>query len=42
MQERERSLLAAHHGPLAADPWAAVAAELASETATPTDTGSSS
>jgi len=27
MQARERELLAAHHGPLAADPWAAVAAE---------------
>jgi probable rRNA maturation factor len=42
MQDRERSLLAAHHGPLASDPWAAVAAELTSETATPTDTGGSS
>jgi probable rRNA maturation factor len=29
MQARERELLAAHHGPLAADPWAAVAAEAA-------------
>jgi probable rRNA maturation factor len=27
MQARERELLADHHGPLAADPWAAVAAE---------------
>ncbi|MCD9622375.1 rRNA maturation RNase YbeY [Rhabdothermincola salaria] len=27
MQARERELLAAHHGPLAADPWAALAAE---------------
>ena len=27
MQARERELLAAHHGPLAADPWAAIAAE---------------
>ena len=26
MQARERALLAAHHGPLAADPWAALAA----------------
>jgi probable rRNA maturation factor len=26
MQSRERALLAAHHGPLAADPWAALAA----------------
>ena len=26
MQGRERALLAAHHGPLAADPWAALAA----------------
>lgn len=25
MQERERALLAAHHGPLAADPWTALA-----------------
>jgi hypothetical protein len=31
MQARERELLAAHHGPLAADPWAAVAAEAAAE-----------
>ena len=29
MQARERELLAAHHGPLASDPWAAVAAEAA-------------
>ena len=29
MQDRERELLAAHHGPLAADPWAAIAAEIA-------------
>jgi len=29
MQERERTLLAAHHGPLAGDPWAAIAAESA-------------
>ena len=29
MQARERDLLAAHHGPLASDPWAAVAAEVA-------------
>jgi probable rRNA maturation factor len=29
MQARERELLAAHHGPLAADPWAALAADLA-------------
>jgi probable rRNA maturation factor len=29
MQSRERELLAAHHGPLASDPWAAVAAEVA-------------
>jgi probable rRNA maturation factor len=27
MQDRERQLLAAHHGPMAADPWAALAAE---------------
>jgi probable rRNA maturation factor len=32
MQARERALLADHHGPLASDPWAAMAAELASET----------
>jgi probable rRNA maturation factor len=29
MQARERELLAAHHGPLASDPWAAIAAEAA-------------
>ena len=29
MQARERALLAAHHGPMASDPWAAVAAEAA-------------
>lgn len=28
MQDRERQLLAAHHGSMAADPWAALAAEL--------------
>jgi probable rRNA maturation factor len=33
MQARERELLAAHHGPLAADPWAAVAAEVAAAAA---------
>jgi hypothetical protein len=27
MQARERELLAAHHGPMASDPWAALAAE---------------
>ncbi len=27
MQAAERELLAAHHGPMAADPWAAIAAE---------------
>jgi probable rRNA maturation factor len=32
MQARERELLAAHHGPLAADPWAALAAEAAAGT----------
>jgi probable rRNA maturation factor len=29
MQARERELLAAHHGPMAADPWSAMAADLA-------------
>jgi probable rRNA maturation factor len=39
MQARERELLAAHHGPLAADPWAAVAADLADQGASsPTTT----
>jgi probable rRNA maturation factor len=36
MQARERELLAAHHGPLAADPWAALAAEGGGPTAPPT------
>jgi probable rRNA maturation factor len=31
MQARERELLADHHGPLAADPWAAIAADLERE-----------
>lgn len=34
MQARERTLLADHYGPLASDPWAAIAAESASETTT--------
>lgn len=34
MQDRERELLAAHHGHLAADPWAALAAEQVSGTGT--------
>jgi probable rRNA maturation factor len=38
MQARERELLAAHHGPLAADPWAALAAELAADEATTSTT----
>lgn len=33
MQARERELLAAHHGPLAADPWAALEAGGADDTA---------
>lgn len=37
MQARERQLLAANHGPLASDPWAALAAEEAA--AGPTTTG---
>ena len=32
MQARERALLAEHHGPMASDPWAAIAAEAARET----------
>lgn len=39
MQARERELLAAHHGPLAADPWAAVAAEAAAAEAAATKAG---
>ena len=35
MQARERELLAAHHGPLAADPWAALAAERAASEKAP-------
>lgn len=35
MQARERELLAAHHGPLAADPWAALAVERAAADGAP-------
>jgi probable rRNA maturation factor len=35
MQARERALLAAHHGDLAADPWAALARDLADDPSAP-------